>query len=88
MTQFAESQTVERMLDARRRERMTGGRPMQCKVCWFIYDPAEGCPETQTPPGTPFEDLPGWWCCPQCGSPAETFLVLDEGVEAASEEKR
>ena len=24
---------------------------MQCKVCGFVYDPAEGCAEWQVPPG-------------------------------------
>ncbi|MFR6359229.1 MAG: rubredoxin [Sutterella wadsworthensis] len=31
---------------------------MQCKVCWFVYDPEEGLPEFGIEPGTPFNDLP------------------------------
>ena len=44
-----------------------------CTVCLWVYDPAEGDPEANIPPGTPFEDLPDDWVCPVCGVPKEDF---------------
>ena len=51
---------------------------MQCKVCWYIYDPAEGCPEENILPGTPFRDLPDEFVCPDCGHPKSAFIPADE----------
>ncbi|MDI9545949.1 MAG: rubredoxin, partial [Bacteroidota bacterium] len=30
----------------------------RCTVCNYIYDPAEGDPDSDIAPGTAFEDLP------------------------------
>jgi rubredoxin len=30
-----------------------------CNMCGYIYDPAEGDPDSDIEPGTSFEDLPG-----------------------------
>lgn len=49
---------------------------LECKVCWHVYDPAEGDPHWQIPPGTAFIDLPPHWSCPECGCAKEQFLVL------------
>nr|WP_305890995.1 rubredoxin [Methylomonas sp. WSC-7] len=51
---------------------------LECKICWHVYDPAEGDTVWQVPPGTAFADLPEHWSCPQCGAPKQGFLVLDE----------
>ncbi len=45
----------------------------QCIVCGYIYDPKKGDPENGIPPGTPFEELPEDWVCPECGAPKEDF---------------
>lgn len=50
----------------------------ECGVCWTVYDPAEGDPVWQIPPGTPFEDLPPYWTCPNCAAEKSKFLVLDD----------
>jgi len=50
----------------------------QCSVCSYIYDPAEGDPESDIAPGTAFEDLPEDWVCPDCGEPKEMFEVLED----------
>ncbi|MBP3439438.1 MAG: rubredoxin [Sutterella sp.] len=50
---------------------------MQCRVCWFVYDPAEGLPDWGVEPGTPFEELPADWACPDCGHPKAAFLPAD-----------
>ena len=51
---------------------------MECGVCWAVYDPAEGDSATQTPPGTPFAELPPHWACPNCDTPKHKFLRIDE----------
>ena len=49
---------------------------MECKICWHVYDPAEGDAQWQIPPGTPFAALPAHWTCPQCEGAAEQFMVI------------
>lgn len=51
---------------------------LECKICWWVYDPAEGDAAWQIPPGTAFADLPGHWRCPQCDAEASKFLLLTE----------
>jgi rubredoxin len=49
-----------------------------CEVCDYVYDPEKGDPTQDIPPGTPFEDLPEDWVCPDCGVGKEDFEpVLD-----------
>jgi len=45
-------------------------RPILCpeEECGYRYNPALGDPEHGIPPGTPFEDLPADWECPECGT--------------------
>lgn len=86
MTQFVDYESAYRRLEADRAERIAAAHKMQCRVCWYVYDEAEGCPETQTPPGTPFKDLPGWWRCPQCDTPAERFIPLESADEYIGED--
>jgi rubredoxin len=39
--------------------RMPAPKPlMECRVCWRVYDPAEGDPVWRIEPGVAFEDLP------------------------------
>ena len=51
---------------------------LECKICWWVYDPAVGDPQWQIPPGTPFADLPPHWRCPNCDCVAEQFLLLGD----------
>ena len=51
---------------------------LECGICWTPYDPAEGDPIWQIPPGTPFNDLPAHWTCPNCACEKQKFLVLDD----------
>ena len=44
-----------------------------CGVCGFQYDPEEGDPSADIPPGTPFEDLPDDYRCPICNAGKEYF---------------
>lgn len=51
---------------------------MECKICWYIYDPAEGDEIEQIPPGTPFLELPDYWRCPQCDGEPGAFLPVED----------
>ena len=50
----------------------------ECTVCGHIYDPEEGDPDSGIPPGTPFEELPDNWVCPDCGAEKSEFIPLDK----------
>lgn len=45
----------------------------RCTICNYVYDPAEGNIENGVAPGTPFEELPDGWVCPQCGMGKDMF---------------
>jgi rubredoxin len=49
----------------------------RCTTCDHIYDPAEGDLGTNIPPGTPFDNLPADWSCPDCGAPKDAFEPMD-----------
>lgn len=51
----------------------TGASKYRCKVCGYVYDPEKGDPSQEIKPGTPFEDLPDSWQCPECGVNKEQF---------------
>jgi rubredoxin len=50
----------------------------RCTICEHIYDPALGDPEAGIPPGTPFEQVPNTWYCPQCGASKQDFEPIDD----------
>jgi rubredoxin len=50
----------------------------QCLICGYIYDPAVGDLDNGVNPGTPFEDLPDDWLCPECGAEKDQFEKLQE----------
>lgn len=60
-------------------KRIGPGTRLECKICWHVYDPAEGCDVWQVPPGTAFSALPDHWRCPVCDGAREQFMVLDDG---------
>ena len=45
----------------------------ECTVCGWVYDPQQGDPSQGIAPGTPFEQLPESWVCPECGAPKSMF---------------
>jgi rubredoxin len=51
---------------------------LECKICWYVYDPAVGDEVWQMPPGTAFSQLPHHWSCPECDSKKQDFLVLED----------
>jgi rubredoxin len=56
--------------------RLTPETKLECRICWYVYDPGEGDEIEQIPPGTAFADLPGHWRCPQCDAEPDKFLPL------------
>jgi rubredoxin len=45
-----------------------------CGICGYVYDPAVGDPDHGIAPGTPFEQLPDDWRCPDCGVTKDSFV--------------
>ncbi len=58
---------------------VTAQTRMECGICWYVYDPAEGDPVWQISAGTPFTALPEDWTCPNCDAPRSKFMALGEG---------
>lgn len=58
--------------------KLTADTKMECKICWHVYDPAEGDSYWQIPPGTAFTDLPAHWRCPYCDGAHDQFMVLND----------
>lgn len=50
-----------------------------CEACGWIYDPAEGDPDSGIEPGTRFEDIPDDWMCPICAATKADFRQLEPG---------
>ena len=50
---------------------------LECKICWYVYDPAAGDDYWQIPPGTPFSRLPEHWTCPECDGNKNDFMLVD-----------
>ena len=49
-----------------------------CNVCSYVYDPAVGDPDSNIDPGTPFEELPDDWVCPDCGVGKDEFSPVED----------
>ncbi len=49
----------------------------ECNACSYVYDPEIGDPEGGIPPGTPFEDVPEDWVCPDCGVGKDQFSPVE-----------
>jgi flavin reductase (DIM6/NTAB) family NADH-FMN oxidoreductase RutF/rubredoxin len=50
-----------------------GMKKYTCKICGYVYDPAQGDPEAKIAPNTLFEKLPADWVCPICGAAKDQF---------------
>ena len=48
-----------------------------CVICGFIYDEAEGWPEDGIEAGTPWDEVPENWFCPDCGAAKEDFEMIE-----------
>lgn len=50
---------------------------LECKICWYVYDPKTGDDYWQVPAGTPFSQLPEQWSCPECDGKKIDFMVIE-----------
>lgn len=58
--------------------RMRDDSRVECRICWYVYDPAEGDECEQIAAGTAFSQLPSHWRCPQCDAEQDKFLPIDD----------
>jgi rubredoxin len=49
----------------------------KCLACSYVYVPEFGNPCAGIPAGTPFEQLPGDWVCPDCGVSKAQFEKIE-----------
>ncbi len=52
-----------------------GTRVWQCMLCAFVYAEAQGLPDEGIAPGTPWEDVPESWFCPDCSASKSDFQM-------------
>ena len=50
----------------------------ECSACGYVYNPAEGDPDSEVAAGTPFEALPDNWVCPVCGAGKDLFNPITD----------
>ncbi|MEI6383271.1 MAG: rubredoxin [Betaproteobacteria bacterium] len=48
-----------------------------CLICGWIYDEAAGLPEEGIPAGTPWDQVPMNWVCPECAARKEDFEMVE-----------
>lgn len=53
-----------------------------CDACGYIYNEAEGDPDSGLAPGTRYEDIPEDWMCPLCGLSKSDLRLLPEVAAA------
>ena len=53
-----------------------------CPVCGYVYDEARGEPREGFPPGTPFDEVPDDWNCPDCAVREKVDFVPAGDAEA------
>ncbi len=69
---------IRRVNDSDIESRLRPDMRLECRICWHVYDPAEGDEMEQIAPGTPFADLPDHWRCPQCDAEKGMFLLIED----------
>ena len=47
-----------------------------CLICGWIYDEEQGAPDEGIPAGTPWEQVPMNWTCPECGARKDDFEMV------------
>jgi rubredoxin len=48
-----------------------------CLICGWLYDEKSGAPEHGIAPGTPWDQIPMNWTCPECGARKEDFEMVE-----------
>jgi rubredoxin len=57
-------------------ERSSNMKTWMCLICGWIYDEAVGSPDEGIPAGTPWDQVPMNWTCPECGARKEDFEMV------------
>lgn len=52
-------------------------RSWRCMNCGWIYDEAQGDPESGLAPGTRWAEVPDDWYCPNCGAVKSDFEMAE-----------
>jgi Rubredoxin len=55
---------------------VTAPKTWMCLICGWIYEETKGCPEDGIPAGTPWEQVPDSWACPECGAGKQDFEMV------------
>jgi len=90
MSPFCRRNCLRKTMDAFTRSAMAGfaqtqesGEPRKagvnrrCQACSYVYVTAFGDPSAGVPAGTPFEQLPDDWVCPDCGVSKAQFEKIE-----------
>jgi rubredoxin len=48
-----------------------------CLICGWLYEEKLGVPEEGIPAGTPWDQVPMNWTCPECGARKEDFEMVE-----------
>jgi rubredoxin len=48
-----------------------------CDLCGFTYEEKTGLPSEDIAPGTPWEQVPTDWTCPDCSAPKSDFTPVE-----------
>lgn len=48
-----------------------------CLLCGYIYDEKDGDPANGIEPGTPWDNIPITWRCPDCGAMKDDFEMME-----------
>jgi len=55
---------------------VTSSTTWMCLICGWIYDETLGDPDNGVSAGTPWEQVPLNWACPECGARKEDFEMV------------
>ncbi|MBI2909782.1 MAG: rubredoxin [Chloroflexi bacterium] len=72
-----QAEGVPAVVETKGEERPARMDKYRCIVCGYVYDPKEGDPDSNIPPGVPFESLPDNWVCPVCGATKVDFEKVE-----------
>ena len=56
---------------------MSDSKTWLCLICGWLYEEKLGLPEEGIPAGTPWEQVPMNWTCPECGARKEDFEMVE-----------
>ena len=56
---------------------MNETRAWMCLICGWIYVEVNGAPEHGIAAGTPWDDVPADWLCPECGGGKQDFEMVE-----------